>query len=312
MNKFTALNTKEESARVVRPKIQYELTSGGSGRGMSFYQSYAQCPRRVNLDRKYRSEMPETISGSTGIGTIFHALQDIYHSKKYNGKDNDWSIGDVEFTGLPIETSALAEGWRIFSHYRDRYKPDAFGTVMFSERRFPSDNREAFLMAAAAFGETEFAIDSTFSNPAITAQFDLTTLATDETLEYWEQEFGVRGQKPGWYIVDWKTDSNERATLVDEYRYRLQFAWYQMAFNALFPATKLRGIIAAVLVKKKMPVFRPIFLPAVTAAETTAVKSFLLRQLEQAQRDPNEARPTNCFSWFRMCPHLELGRCERY
>lgn len=289
--------------------IIYPLTSGGSGRGMSFYLSYMGCPRRTALDLQYPSE--QRVAGATGVGTFFHAFQDIWHNQKVG--DPHLSLGDVEFTGLEYDDRALVEGYRLHSWYRDRFPRDAFGTVMFSERRFPGNDEQAQALVKAVMGNLPIGQGSTEEEPKFTTQFDLTTVASEETVRQWADWGWTYEAKPGWYLVDWKSAAAARRTMAEEMEMRLQFMAYQMVFEALFPGTQLQGFWAAVLTKTKDPTFMPVLLQPVTDEQRKVVWYFFESVNAQLTGDrPDEARATECFSWFRACHHLREGRCGMY
>lgn len=51
----------------------------GSRYGLSYYGSFGECPRRKKYEEQ-DDRLPLLI-GKLGLGTIFHAFQDIYHAE---------------------------------------------------------------------------------------------------------------------------------------------------------------------------------------------------------------------------------------
>lgn len=103
--------------------LTYHIRGKGSGSGVSSLKELRnKCPRRRQLDAQKRSQLEADgnhvifLEGSSGIGTLFHAFMDIYHTKlrrKFNP-------ADVRFegeggSGLSIDPVCLEEAQKLAS-----------------------------------------------------------------------------------------------------------------------------------------------------------------------------------------------------
>lgn len=292
-------------------KVEYKLSSGGSGRGMSFYTSYMACPRKVVLDQLHEPAQVIRNDGA-GVGTLYHAYLDLFHGDEVKLD----KFNDVEFTGIDVEIEAQLEAWRLFSWYKNRFRPDVFGDVIYNERKFPETDKQAILMAETVGADKLSDSKASKDVPLFTGQFDLTTQVRAKHIDEWKRKKFIsdfRGVEEGFYIVDHKSDRSFRKTIFDEYMYRLQFDAYKMIFEALFPNVYLAGLIASVIIKNKEPKY--LFVNNEGGSSETgrkAVREFFNSVHYQMVHRPEQANPNNCFAWFKMCHHLKSGRCARF
>lgn len=294
------------------PTVEIDLGfSGGSGRGISFYSAYDECGYRALLDRDHREARgPEKVTGKAGSGTIFHALQDRYHQVP-NGEFRP-GLMDLKFSGRPVDPQSLVLGWHQHDWYRDRYKPDYWGTVLHAERRFPQTDEQAQLMSDVVFKMADNPPTSTMDKCRFSMQLDLTTMATPKTVARWWEDMGVRAE-PGMYGLDWKTTDSAQSNLRDQYYYRMQGVAYTMAWNALFPRLPLKGFWYVVITRTQQPKMEAILIPPPPPDRQCVVWAFFKNVWRKLNSDnPFEANPNACFAWFRMCSHLAQGRCAQY
>ncbi len=310
---FSRTSIVKKARKILEP-VKYELIPGGSGRGMSYYESYVECPKRTALrarKRLDRSAPKELVAGASGVGTIFHAYQDVYHQDPV---DVHRGMFDVEFTGQPVEEEVIEKGFFLHQRYRDRFRQDFWGRVIHTERRFPESELDVERIVNAVMPGTVFAKPENIDvdAPPFTVQYDLTTLAGPQHVAAWKDEWDIVAE-PGYYIIDWKSVNALRKHLTLEMLWKLQFVGYQVAFQAMFPNISLKGLIAVCVTRTKDPKIRPILIPFPNQRRQRALTD-LFQTVERTITDSEmriEARPGggHCFSWGAPCEFLTSGEC---
>lgn len=266
--------------------------SGGSGKGMSFYQAALCCPNRATLSRA-EEEDPDG-SDAADIGTYFHKLAEAYYL--------DIPSPVIEFAAIN-ENPAATEAQRLFREYRQRYSPYEFGRVVGCEIQLPKEDDRA----ARAKLDEEFGAEVTIK-PDMVIELDA------DHADLVSQHRKVEVQ-PGFYIVDHKTKKAKTRTLHYEMQFRAQFALYQYVWNQLHPDMQVKGLLANIIFRYKNmdeDSFLTLLVPPPSPSEVAVVKGIVRDGARiLSERGPSWKNPVHCFDWFRVCPHLMSGDCDR-
>jgi hypothetical protein len=272
--------------------MKYTL-HGGSGAGISYYTKLLTCPKMASLDKQQATELM-TLQGNLGIGTLFHAAMDLYFTGNV-----DVDLGDIEFEsrgGLPVHVDELAivEASRLFGWFKDRYAPDCFGEVAASELEVSS------LDAAIVEGSS----DIKFS-----AGIDLITHVDDEARARIAEQFGIKLNESGYYVIDHKTERALTMGLTDRFLYSHQMAAYQIVAKEHL-GYDVKGALVNLIVKTKEPkhILIPIEYPS--AIERKSLAAFW-RAVERRLETPDEVNTNACF-FPNVCRHFVTQACMRY
>ena len=124
-----------------RAILTYHIRGKGSGSGVSSLKDQRnKCPRRRLLDAEKRAALEEAgnhvifLEGSAGIGVLFHAYMDIYHTKLRRR----FNPADIRFegeggSGLSIDPVCLEEGQKLATWWMQRHAPGIFGPQAIAE-----------------------------------------------------------------------------------------------------------------------------------------------------------------------------------
>lgn len=124
-----------------RAILTYHIRGKGSGSGVSSLKELRnKCPRRRQLDREKRAQLEESgnyvifLEGSAGIGVLFHAYMDIYHTKLRRRFDP----ADIRFegeggSGLSIDPVCLEEGQKLATWWMQKNPPSIIGPQSIAE-----------------------------------------------------------------------------------------------------------------------------------------------------------------------------------
>lgn len=277
----------------------YEL-HGGSKAGSHFWMNLAQCPIKTVHDKQSRGAGPQILTAGRGIGTIYHAFMDLYHSEK---EFDPFELRFVDKDGLPIEADpvARADASKLYHCYRDKFTPDAFGDVVATEWPFPTT------------AEDEVKVAKAVGLPVFTGVLDMLVDMKPEHCDRLNYNFGTNFE-PGIYGLDHKTEKARMASIVDEYKDSLQFTGYSLAYEAV-TGTPLKGFIASICFKLKSPEWWVIQVDGLDTAieQKAAWQGFAQYASMLYANDSFPANPAACYGKFRKpCDHLVSGRCMRY
>ena len=272
--------------------VLHSVPGGSSGTGASYYLSGAACPRKAQLDLEQKEMgVVQTGGRAAQIGTMFHALMDVYYSK---------GTSDVvlELDDLELNENA-GEAMRLFAEYTKRFPSSGFGEVIGSELQVPRDENEATRVRE-------------FLGVPFTLRLDLITeLKGPEIPSLVQRRPELEGIEPGVYIIDHKTSGARGKDDPIKYRISTQFIAYQMVWNHLNPDRPCKGMIANCVVRHKKLVdnsFYSVIVPPPTFDQQIGLKNFLGHTAVLMKT--GVANWAACYQWG-VCHHYTSGRCDR-
>lgn len=275
--------------------ILQSKSSGGSGTGVSYYNSLLGCPRKAQLRAKEMENNP--YNGMTGslpldIGTIFHEFLELYYTDPKARMQNPSAIQFVQDSGDPaaLDEQARLEAERLFRAYRTKFPSDELGSVVALEEQLEGE------VVESAVGVSPF-----------TARLDMVVKIGVKDCRRLQNTRNIE-VTPGYYIVDHKTATARYGNIRDIYTNSLQFTAYYLAWNAVHPKQKVQGTLVNIVFKNKEVRFETIVVPPPTGIQIKALHNMF--RIAKS-RDPDEANSTQCFMWGRTCKYLTDGLCDR-
>ena len=269
-----------------------EVSSGGSGRGVSYYLNAAACPRKARLDAELVEAGPRPLypDSAATIGTLFHKLCEVYYGQKT--RDIVLELDDLRLRG------DIAEAYRLFAGYTKVFACDEW-EVISTEELVPRDEVDADAIRVS------FGVE-------LTARLDLVVRVREEDIpRLIRTRPGLEGIEPGVYLVDHKTQGARGSQDAMKYGMSAQFVAYQMMWNLLHPEEPCSGMIANIVVKhKKLDAnsFYSLLVPSPTIEQRVGLTCWL--QWADGQSKTDVANWGNCFNW-EPCSHFTNGRCAR-
>lgn len=274
------------TAEIFNPK-----QSRGSGRGTSYYETAALCPRRAQLNE----QQPESDSGpSAERGVVTHKLVELYHKGE--------ALPELILSYTDAAGEPTREGMRLFAGYRQRYTMSEFGKVLGCEVLLPPGGLEATSEDTAKMLEC-------FGVP-YTCRLDSVVEPDDAALASLSNKLNMPLEK-GVYIFDLKTKDRKDTNLHISMRFRPQFVGNQLLWNLFNPEKPSKGMIANVIVAHRKLIdesFCLIYVPPPSEEETLVFKTWLQNAAVLART--NMANLARCHI-FGTCPHLLSGACTR-
>lgn len=275
--------------------MQYEL-GGGTSRGISYYKTVLKCARKAILDEKVRSEteLVSLGSGALAVGSLFHAFMELHY------RDNLSEFQGVEFVGKSVDEKAVIEALRLAYAYTDHFKGERLGKVIEVESEYPVDNYQAGIICGAVGIEP------------YTFKLDMVVKLTKADCKRFEKTRDLV-LEPGYYLWDHKTERGRSQTMVDRFMNSLQFTAYQIAWQAINPKLKLKGLLVNIIFKTKVPGFFTLHVPYPRRSQVKVLDSFfqtVQRVLDDdwLKQAPN---PEACF-FPGLCSHFVSDRCSRF
>ena len=271
--------------------LQSELETGGSGAGISYYSTIAECSRKAALAKDAERYYNATTTGRD-VGTIGHKLLEYYHGKRE--KEIAILTSDIALQ------EASDEAGRLFNAYTQAHTVDFFGEVLQTERFFPT---EAEVVAVeAAVGIKPF-----------TGRIDLVAVVRLADVERLQKVPGLEElTAPGIYLVDHKFKGKRDSNALLIYNNSPQFTAYMACYNAIADdagAPHCQGMIANVIVGNKTPVFEKYLVKPPAASQIVALRTWLA-WCKQREND-NQPNWISCFNYHRPCEHMLSGRCTK-
>lgn len=287
--------------------VYRSLNRGGSGKGISYYETGMRCPRRAqlgyaaHLKKKAAQEgrekpvygvfNPDKINAA-GAGTVFHDLAEIYHTRRESEVCliyNDLGAHKTE-----------QEGRRVFAAYSKIFPPDAWGEVLHAELDLLGEDETLKARVKEVFGVE------------LTARLDLVTQLHPEQAEELYKLIGLR-LEPGIYIVDHKTKSRAEDfddIFGDDSR---QFIAYPILWDICNPGRPCKGMIANIVIRyAKMDFprsYEAVFVPPPGPERTERLASFL--KMSESLIETNAPFITDCRGRYGVCPFKVSGECNR-
>jgi len=273
----------------------------GTNRGIHYWLSWFDCPRRRLLVEKLRTKGIETTTPEQDLGTVLHHYLQEYYLPGSSGAPLPVSgsiVLDKDAPEWPIVNAI-----RVFTSYKMLHQATEFGDVEGTEVRF---------------GEKKEELTSLYDTFKVTLTGEIDMIVN---LSSWEQCAAIEeGRKvvvcPGWYIVDHKTTRGFYPGWEAQYIHSLQLQAYMMAAEIVWPERQWNGaIVNAISVGSRVET-RTLVLPLPTQDQ----RKFLVNALATARerRDfvtknihPAEPSPLRCF-WPKPCKFLASLACEGY
>lgn len=267
----------------------------GSGSGLSMYKKIRRCPRRYRLDKEIENDASDiVIPANLRIGTYVHSLLEMYY------KNGFFDPMTIEVEAPPAyDIGTYEEDWleaiRLFLHYAAQFPHTEFGEVVGTEFQPTSDG--------FSVGDL-----STYMGVPYTVKLDMAVRLGEQECERLK-ETRLMDTEPGVYILDHKTEERRLGIIVDKFMNELQFVGYNLAWNLAHPNDIAKGTIVNVIFKTKTPGFQTIVVPPPDEDQISSLKRFVTKSAEM--KDSDEPNAEDCFSYFKMCPHLMFNRCNR-
>lgn len=273
------------------------VNTGGSGTGCSYYSQVLRCPRRAHLNK----ERQEDAGTAANTGTAFHKLM-------------EWYYGGQAKEALAIEVSDMSTGspqeqaLHMFRHYTKTFKPDTWGRVVGVEVQLPGETGQK--------GPNIEQMDTLQKAMGIhpwTGRIDMVIDVTASNFE--EVKKHVPGiTERGIYLWDFKTSGRRNSLTKFMYGNSLQANAYMMAWDALNPKQQCKGMIFQTVVSsntkaKGITVSCEHYL---VPPPNEGTRLGVIQQLQAAQAlDATDlCFWTDCYSFFRECPHMGVD-CNR-
>lgn len=288
-----------QKAKRVRGGLVIPVSLGGSGTGLTMYESVLECPRRWWLDEQLKAQGLPTSSANvaTAMGTATHGLLQRYYETKKRFNITNVVYKDVaggHEWSLPVKSAAIAQ--KLFRHYAVKFPVNEFTVVAVEER---------LIIEAAPWKPKGL---------PLTMQLDLVIKVTAAQVK----RALVRRRvplTPGYYVVDHKCHMRENPTLNDRHTLSLQQEGYGLGWMLKYPRRRLQGRLINMLVDAPtVPKFRTLLLPPPDGAAERRVANMLTQAgLLMKASEPPPAFHTACVSkWGDICSHYLEGRCSRY
>ncbi len=281
-------------------KILYLLRSHADDRGFHYWADYLFCPRAARLKAENRQAFADErfqISGNMGMGTVFHAMMEMWRDPQNPRISNPSDCRLVSFANADVDHDSRADGERLAVEYMTRFGREELGTVRHVEHRLLNDE-----------------LGSLFGLPAWSGTIDLVTDISAKTA----RDIGARHPvladiRPGIWLHDYKSGGQNHGSLADSQLNSFQFAGYMLAWDLIHPHDCCRGLIVHNAIKTKIPNLFFRLVPKPGRAQVAALMEFyrLCRFFKEEMPDVPLGLEKNCFSIFGICSHWSSGACDR-
>lgn len=251
--------------------------------GFTSAETFVECPKKAWLNSVHQNSS----SAGSRVGTILHALLELYHT----GKDTR----SVRFEPQQAQWD-LIEAERVFAAYQGAMARGVFGEVLGAELKVAGEPVEA------AVGYAPYS--ATIDLACRLSERDCARLNAAHSLEL----------SPGVWLVDHKSSSRGGGTFVEKQTANLQLQAYQLAWNASEYAASIGpavGAIANALITTKVPQFYMLQVHAPSPVDKTSLAALWRRVRLEIANDPKAANPTSCYKFGNACHHLQQGLCSR-
>lgn len=285
-------------------KLDLEDLNTGTPHGISYWRDLAYgCATRARLGKEGRSEArsnPDWADESTGYGTLATMTGSVYHALRAQyatGEKFDCAdfLGEV---GQDIEwiAKAVVAATGLFRWFRGTYPHDLWGEAISIEEIIESSEE----------------IRKATGLPEYTCRPDLVTRVRARDVKRLTSEFpGLKGMRPGYYLIDYKTCARLDDLTISRYAHNLQFITYEAAWNAAHPDQILEGKIAELIHKVRVPELRPVLIPKGDVLDKKILRALADRiALVHANPILQVPNPERCWDYNRECTHL-YSKCAR-
>lgn len=281
----------------VLPVLQ-TIKTGGSGRGISYYNTVMSCSRKARFMLEKEQTRKESYKlDSAFTGTIFHALMEMFylHGTKF--------VVEIDQTGAQQE---LTEAQRLLDGYSRFFAKDDWETVA-TEVLLPGTNEDGTL---AFESETAKKIGAVLGIPEFACRIDLVARVYKKHVD---NIMGTRNVllEPGIYLVDHKTAARREENRLFKFLNDLQMDTYMMAYNAAHDEPCLGMLVNNVYRYKALTAqaFETYLIPYPSEDRQAMIKEYLSEAFKRRHDDiPNLS---NCHSGYGSCQYLLDGSCSR-
>ena len=266
---------------------------GSSGSGISYYSQVIKCPRKAALDVELAGTMPERTEGAAPVGTIVHQMDELY----YGGVCANPAVIQVSDVNWG---DAVSEARRLWEAYIKRFPGvNWWGNVIAVEEQYPVGQGQEVLVESV-MGVTPF-----------TVRIDRVIEVTTESSERIAKHTDLGYIKPGVYLYDRKTKGKADGDAQLVHFNSMQFAAYQMVYNACHPTDQALGMIVDEIISTKEVKFRQFLVTPPDEYQQRAVRSMITNAKALEKSNACFGVAYGCKDYNRFCPHLTSGVCKR-
>lgn len=281
-----------------RPQI-IKVSTGGSGRGVSYYKSVLRCPRKKWLDDLVTESGKAIPSGTyiTQMGTAGHGLLAKYYKDRSDFPTENlmYKTEGGRVYSLPPLAKQTAE--RLYRHYRLAFPPTEF-SVLGVERRYE-----------VAGGSAAWLPDDI----NLTGQIDLEV--------HYNKKQAQRASKlrnvdiaPGNYIVDHKFHWQPSPGLVNKHTTAIKERAYCLIWQLENPRKKLAGLIYNMLIGGGTPQYKTLVCPPPSVHDEKRLQALLHTAAQYLQKSPPDPHNTECTNVYtgELCQYYVSKLCMGY
>lgn len=283
--------------------ILQTLSGGGSGYGISFWESWMGCEAKAYFQEKARGQKTKAklpVKKALVTGTVTHGFMELYYKLAMKNirralQLNTVAVSFVDDAGDPLDVDeeAKLEGERIFRAYRMQYPPEELGEIVEVEQRYEGKDIEEAVDCSPFTFKPDMVIK--------VDKFQAKLLFATRRIKI----------EPGYWLVDHKTDGG-REWADQMFMDRVQFTAYMIAWQARYPRRSVKGLLVNVLPKTKVPEFRTVVVPYPNAKRADIMHNFLWQAQQRRklafERSLAKANISHCYAYG---PCDFISTCDR-
>lgn len=284
--------------------ILHTKASGGSPAGLSFYNKWAECPKRANLDAQAKAcgEKTSSDTDATSVGSILHHYLEYYYSGSIGHEDVVIEYADASgFTDVEI---ANQEAQRLFVAYRQKFPREEAGFVLGVEKELPDPKSEFIEQCQQAVKD--------LLGVEFTCRLDLITDIDETTAAQMQLTRGI-DIEPGVWLWDHKSADAERGNASTLWEADHQMTGIYYLWNLLMPPTcRAKGVLVNTIYKTKVPKFRT-YVVRPTGVQLDALRNYL-KGIQAIKEHPvlnNWANANKQCFFPKTCHWYMVGKCFR-
>lgn len=283
--------------------FRYNLKSGGSGKGFSYYSAATKCPRRAELaaESEVRSE---NLGEALVCGILFHGFADLYHNQLRHRIDPRDVAFHYEEDGQPVGGNFIVfreEVNRVWSQYQGMVPPEGLGEPV---------GAEIDLITPQTPVQQKIEVYRTLGVSPWTGRVDFVSYVDEELAEKLLPETGFLLSE-GRYIWDHKVHGSERSEYKDTYPDSTQLMSYILAWNITNPHKKVEGGIINAVIRTKTIKLRKYFVPVPDVDDIKSIAAFYTGAQNMLKVLGTWANRETCHSYGKWCPYMG-NKCKRY
>ena len=293
--------------------ILQTIPGGGSGFGLSYWESWLGCGKKVVLEAGAKKKNDGTKVAHFEVGTVYHALQELYLKRGKRPLD----LAAIEFSQVVDEKERL-EGERLFRAYRGEFDADDLGKMITTEETAPKlvIERDNSLLIPIV-GPYNQEIEEACGVWPLTIKPDAVNQLNARDVRRLRKDRRTydphKALRPGYWIIDHKTAGGEDTGFFERFMNSWIFVSQPVVWNIVHPKRPVLGCIVNAITKDKTPSFHRVVIPFPNAERIAGLKQYL--QLCKRHRDVFGGQPKpsemNCFPKFGTCRWYLDGLCKR-